>query len=254
MKYLLCILVGVSGLMTDVRAAGLSDADLAHIGRKVWINECAGTVSGLTSWNEGEDFASLGIGHFIWYPAGKPGPFEESFPALIRFLSQYGEPVPAWMRGTCPWGSREEFLAAQKSDRMEALRKLLVDTIPLQARFLAQRMQQALPKMLAAAGPGDAEKVRRNFERLAATGPGTFALIDYVNFKGEGTLETERYNGQGWGLLQVLEAMPEEGDTVREFSNAAKAMLARRVRNSPPARHEGRWLPGWDARVDRYAD
>jgi len=83
--------------------------------------------------------------------------------------------------------------------------------------------------------------------------PGTFALIDYVNFKGEGTLETERYKGQGWGLLQVLETMPEGGDPVREFSQAAKATLARRVRNAPPERHEERWLPGWDARVERYA-
>ena len=81
---------------------------------------------------------------------------------------------------------------------------------PLQARFIARRMREALPKMLAAAaGPAEAEKVRRNFERLEATAAGTFALIDYVNFKGEGTLETERYNGEGWGLLQVLEAMPE---------------------------------------------
>ncbi len=84
-------------------------------------------------------------------------------------------------------------------------------------------------------------------------GAGTFALIDYVNFKGEGTLLTERYNGQGWGLLQVLEAMPGEGDATRAFSQAAKAMLARRVRNAPPERHEERWLPGWEARVERYA-
>jgi hypothetical protein len=53
-------------------------------------------------------------------------------------------------------------------------------------------------------------------------------------------------------LLQVLEAMPETGDAVRQFSVAAKQVLARRVRNAPPARHEERWLPGWDARVDRY--
>jgi len=137
---------------------------------------------------------------------------------------------------------------------MEALRNLLAATLPLQARFLAQRMHEALPKMLAAAGPGEAERVRRNFERLEATGAGTFALIDYVNFKGEGTLETERYHGEGWGLLQVLEAMPEDGEATREFSQAAKAMLARRVRNAPPERHEERWLQGWDARVGRYAE
>lgn len=254
MKLLLCILIALGTFTAVGSPAELSDAELARIGHKVWINECAGTVSGLTSWNEGEQFASLGIGHFIWYPAGRPGPFEESFPPLVQYLGEQGQPVPDWLRGPCPWSTRAEFMAAQQSARMEALRNLLAGTVPLQARFIARRMQEALPKMLAAAGPGEAEKVRRNFERLAATGAGTFALIDYVNFKGEGTLETERYNGQGWGLLEVLDAMPEQGDPTRAFSQAAKAMLARRVRNAPPDRHEEHWLPGWDARVERYAD
>jgi len=254
MKSLLCLLIALGAWIARGNAAELSDAQLARIGRKVWINECDGTVSGLTSWNGGEEFASLGIGHFIWYPAGRPGPFEESFPLLAQFLAAQGVAVPDWMRGPCPWDTREAFMAARQSERMEQLRSLLAATIPLQARFLARRMQEALPKMLAVVAPVEAGRVRRNFERLAATGAGTFALIDYVNFKGEGTLETERYQGQGWGLLQVLEAMPEDGEAVPEFAVAAKATLARRVRNAPPERHEERWLPGWDARVERYAE
>ena len=245
--------IGLGVLAATARAGELSEADLARIGGKVWMNECDGTVAGLTSWNEGEAFASLGIGHFIWYPPGRPGPFEESFPMLMAYLAAQGTPVPAWMRGPCPWSTREEFMAAQGTERMNVLRTLLADTVALQARFLARRMHEALPKMLAAAEAGSARKVQGNFERLEATGPGTFALIDYVNFKGEGTLETERYKGQGWGLLEVLEAMPESGDAVREFSQAAKATLARRVRNAPVERHEERWLPGWNARVARYA-
>ena len=245
--------IGLGFIAVNAEAAQLSDAELARVGSKVWMNECGGTVAGLTSWNEGEAFASLGIGHFIWYPAGRPGPFEESFPMLMAYLAAHGTPVPGWMRGPCPWSTREEFMEAQGSERMDYLRTLLADTVGLQARFLARRMHEALPKMLAAAAPEEAGKVQGNFERLEATGLGTFALIDYVNFKGEGTLETERYKGQGWGLLQVLETMPESGDAVREFSQAAKATLARRVRNAPPERHEERWLPGWDGRVERYA-
>jgi hypothetical protein len=254
MKSLSWFIAGLALLAPFAHAAELSDAELARIGHKVWVNECDGTISGLTSWNEGEAFASLGIGHFIWYPAGRPGPFEESFPPLVRYLAAHGVSIPAWMLGACPWDTRADFIAAQSGDRMTALRHILASTIPLQARFLALRMHDALPKMLEAAAPGNAPKVRENFVRLQATGPGTFALIDYVNFKGEGTLASERYQGQGWGLLQVLEAMPAEGDAVREFSQAAKATLARRVRNSPPERHEERWLPGWDARVERYAE
>ena len=250
MKRLLCLLLP---LLPLAAVAQLSDTELSRIGHKVWINECAGTVSGLTSWNEGEEFASLGIGHFIWYPAGHRGPFQERFPPLAQYLAAHGRSVPAWMRGACPWNTRGEFMAAQHSERLEVLRSLLADTVPMQARFLARRMHDALPKMLAAAPSGKAQKVRRNFERLEATGAGTFALIDYVNFKGEGTLATERYKGEGWGLLQVLEAMPETGDAPRAFSQSAKTMLARRVRNAPTDRHEDRWLPAWQARVGRYA-
>jgi len=240
--------------MAAVARGGLSDAEVARIGRGVWENECGGTVAGLTSWNEGEAFASLGIGHFIWYPAGMRGPFEESFPKLMGYLAAHGVTTPAWMRGACPWGTRGDFLAAQGSDRMMELRRLLAGTVGLQGRFLAERMAEALPKMMAAAGPGEGEAVRRNFERLAATGAGTFALIDYVNFKGEGTLATERYKGEGWGLLEALEAMPGDGDARREFAQAAREMLERRVRNAPPERHEERWLAGWEARVARYAE
>src|SRR5207249_1771599 len=86
---------------------------------KIWQNECNGTISGLTSWNAGEDFASLGIGHFIWYPKGRRGPFEESFPKLVSFISKRGAKLPALLLGTgekpCPWNSRTEFLRAQLS-------------------------------------------------------------------------------------------------------------------------------------------
>jgi hypothetical protein len=238
-----------------VNAAEMAPEELARIGKKVWNNECAGTVSGLTSWNAGEDFASLGIGHFIWYPAGKRGPFEESFPVLVAYLEAHGKTLPGWLHGPCPWGSRAEFQMAQQNhgERMAELRGILADTVPLQAAFLVHRMHEALPRMLAVCPPEDAGRVRWNFERMEGTAAGTFALIDYVNFKGEGTLPTERYNGQGWGLMQVLAAMPKDGDAIHEFIAAAKAMLERRVRNAPPERHEERWLPGWEGRLERYA-
>jgi len=76
-----------------------------------------------------------------------------------------------------------------------------------------------------------------------------------VNFKGEGVLATERYAGQGWGLLQVLEGMKQETtgrEAVKNFAESAKAVLRNRVRNSPPERNEARWLPGWLKRVETY--
>ena len=242
-------------LLTAARGLALTDRELDSIGRRVWQNECAGTRDGLTSWNAGEDFASLGIGHFIWYPAGARGPFEESFPALVRFLAAQGAQPPAWLSGPCPWRTRAEFQAAFHGEKLTALRALLAGTIHLQARFLAQRMDAALPKMLASAPAAARENVRAQFARLAGSGAGTFALIDYVNFKGEGTKESERYHGEGWGLRQVLAGMRGTGaDAAREFGESASAVLARRVRNAPPERHEERWLPGWKSRVRAYGD
>ncbi|MFZ4681922.1 MAG: hypothetical protein ACOYMS_05440, partial [Terrimicrobiaceae bacterium] len=58
----------LSSSLVFAQSIQLSDAQANEIGRRIWKNECAGSVDGLTSWNSGEDFASLGIGHFIWYP------------------------------------------------------------------------------------------------------------------------------------------------------------------------------------------
>jgi hypothetical protein len=242
------------------RAITISHSDALKVGKRVWQNECNGTISGLTSWNQGEDFASLGIGHFIWYPQGRQGPFEESFPKLVSFVSSRGAKLPTFLLRVgggqpCPWNSRAEFLKAQITTEMNQLRRFLVDTIDLQAEFLVARLDAALPKMLAEAAPTDRTNVQQQFERLTKTPQGCYALIDYVNFKGEGVLQTERYKGQGWGLLQVLEAMRGNSDSGApdEFARAAKVVLTRRVQNAPADRHESRWLTGWLRRVNSYS-
>jgi hypothetical protein len=109
--------------------------------------------------------------------------------------------------------------------------------------------------MLAESGSANRAQVQERFDRVAGTASGCYALVDYVNFKGEGVLATERYAGQGWGLLQVLEGMSGETngrEAVKSFADSAKTVLKNRVRNSPPARNEARWLPGWLKRVDTY--
>jgi hypothetical protein len=235
----------------------ISDADALRIGRKIWQNESNGTVAGLTAWNAGENFASLGIGHFIWYPKDVHGPFEESFPKFLAFARERHVAIPAWLNQSpaCPWNSRAEFSSAQNSTQMRELRQFLSRTIDLQAHFLVARLQQSLSKMLEEAAPADRANVERQFARVASTPHGCYALVDYVNFKGEGVLHTERYHGEGWGLLQVLQQMQgtENGPgAAREFSNSAGTTLRRRVQNSPAERHEARWLPGWLNRVHSY--
>ena len=235
-------------------ADALTSKELDTVGRKVWQNECGGSRDGLTSWNAGEGFASLGIGHFIWYPKGVEGPYEESFPALVQFYGANGVKLPGWLKAgsDCPWNSKAEFQADFRSERMNELRDLLASTIREQSRFLALRMEKALPKLVGEAPAARRPIIEARFQKLAATGKGTFALIDYVNFKGEGTNPKERYRGQGWGLLQVLDGM-EEGDPVQAFSDSAARVLALRVKNAQP-KDESQWLKGWTNRVKSYAN
>ncbi len=227
------------------------------LGRKIWHNECRGTYSGLTSWNQGEEFASLGIGHFIWYPEGRKGPFQESFPALLEYLERHGAVLPDWLIVSVgsPWASRKEFLADFRSERMRDLRRILSQTMPLQARFIVARLEAALPRILAGLPVTEQARVRFQFYRMADQSAGVYALVDYVNFKGEGLKPQEHYGGESWGLLQVLQGMtgsvPGEA-ALDEFAASADLVLTRRVLNSPPERHEVRWLPGWRQRLRTY--
>lgn len=230
----------------------LTDPQALEIGKRIWKNECAGTVSGLTSWNAGEEFPSLGIAHFIWYPPGNRGPFEESWPGLARFLKTRGAPVQEWMLGPCPWNTRSAFMADLDGPRLAALRQMLSTTVSDQARYAARRLENALPKILAAAPAAQRGRIEENFRRVAAEPLGFYALMDYVNFKGEGVNPTERYAGQGWGLLQVLETMPTTGSALPEFAKAADTVLTRRVKNAPAGRNEAKWLPGWRNRLATY--
>src|SRR5881398_3665734 len=159
-----------TGLQTLV-AVTVSHSDALRIGKRIWQNECNGTIAGLTSWNEGENFASLGIGHFIWYPKGQRGPFEESFPKLVGFMTTRGVRLPALVARAgeqpCPWSSREEFRRAQRSEEMKQLRQFLADTVDFQTEFLIARLQSSLPKMLAEAAPANRPNIERQFERVA---------------------------------------------------------------------------------------
>lgn len=234
----------------------------AHdIGMKIWRNEAGGKVELLTHWNKGEDFASLGIGHFIWYVAGKPGPFTESFPGLLDALAASDRTLPAWLQGrpSCAWPDRDAFYAAFQSPRMLELRALLADTVDVQAGYAAKRLEDALPKVLAAADSNARPRLRTRFYAVAAAPNGVYALMDYVNFKGEGINPAERYDGLGWGLLQVLELMddaPAGQPSVEAFARGADAALTRRVEHAPAERRETerKWLPGWRKRLKTYTE
>ena len=204
---------------------------------------------------------SLGIGHFIWYPAGKKGPFEESFAEFLVYLEEKNKQLPAWLtegpESHCPWKDRLDFMRDSGSVRALDLRKFLLETKTEQIAFLIKRLQEALPTMVKNVPEADREQITRQFYRMARTPAGVYALVDYINFKGLGVVPTERYRGQGWGLAQVLGGMTGEEDGVaalEEFVRTAEGLLTERVNNAPVERNEVRWLPGWKNRVNSYLD
>jgi len=213
-------------------------------------------VSGLTAWNTGEEFPSLGIGHFIWYPSGFNGRFNESFPQLVRYAQSRGAKPPAVaLQADCPWSSRAAFQAGFNSSTMTGLRNWLASTVELQTDFIIAQSRGVLGKMSNSVSAGDRARLVSNYNKVAASSNGTYALIDYVNFKGDGTKVSERYGGQGWGLAQVLLGMREVSSgqaAAAEFAESAKRTLSRRIANSPASRGEKRWEAGWHNRCNTY--
>lgn len=233
---------------------------LEWIGTQVFQNECAGKETCLVHWNEGEAFPSLGIGHFIWYPEGVEGPFVESFPAMIQHLVAQEVVLPEWLTDLypfdAPWPDRDALLQTSETERTDELRDFLFRTRGQQAGFLVRRAEEALGRVVAAAPESDQSVISERIEALIRTPGGTYALIDYVNFKGEGLAATERYDGQGWGLLQVLQAMSggKSEPTLQTFRKAAAQVLVQRAENADKAIERERWLPGWLNRLETYRE
>ncbi len=261
LKYNLILFLWVSfifGHCVPCTGAELQPKDIARIGEKIFANECSLREDCLVHWNQGEDFLSLGIGHFIWYPKDQRGPFEESFPQFLSYVRNVGVSIPRWLNSDgpvfCPWPSRDDFLRNQKDPRLLELREFLAKTKPLQAEFIIKRFRESIPNLLDGQNLVQRQKIERQIHRLMATPSGVFAIIDYSHFKGFGTAISERYEGKGWGLLQVLLAMEEDkgADVLEQFVQKAKEALSERVRRSPKERHEHRWLAGWHNRVDSY--
>lgn len=259
-------LVMCSGIFSakahDKSSEPCNDDEIQEIASRIWFNEGAGKPEYLLWWNEGESFASLGIGHFIWYPPGTDMPFVESFPDFLGYVQKQGKTLPRWLARAavtgCPWHSRQSFMRAKETDsRMADLRRLLTRTVSIQASFIMSRLEPARVRMISAAHYRQRPAVEYHFNRLSSVCAGMYALVDYLNFKGDGTVASERYDGYGWGLLQVLLALkPPPADSqdawLNAFADAADQVLERRVRNAPPKRNEFRWLAGWQHRVSGY--
>lgn len=234
----------------------ISKEELTKIGEQIFKNEANSKPEKLVWWNYGENFPSMGIGHFIWYHKNYKGPFDEGMPKLKEYYIKQGIKLPRILAKNkySPWKNRDEMEAQRDTKDFQELISFFNNTKDIQiSHIYHDRLLTALNKILEKTN--NKEHVKLQFNRMANSPNGLYPLIDYINFKGEGILESEKYNGVGWGLLQVLEEM--QGDkkgqeALDEFSRGAIVVLTNRVNNSNPSRGEKRWLPGWIVRCKTY--
>src|ERR1700740_31683 len=107
MKKILFLFTAILALTLIPKPLRLTTRQAQTVGKKIWRNECGGSIEGLLSWNKNESFASVGIGHFTWCSSGKSCPFAQSFPSLIRFMVEHDIKIPTWLDNkngySCPW-------------------------------------------------------------------------------------------------------------------------------------------------------
>jgi len=239
----------------------LTKSEIMDIGKRIYKNECGGSTQYLTVWNKGEAFPSFGLGHFIWYPKGVEAKFVETFPTFVEFAQEKGAVLPPPLVPSpdnfdAPWTDRNDFMHNINHRNMIMIRHFLANHIALQTEFIINRSENALGEILKDLTAEKREDISTKYYKIANSKGGMYPLIDYVNFKGEGTSPKERYKQQGWGLLQVLEQMKPDtkiGDeTIYEFVRSARFILELRVINSPAENNEMQWLPGWKNRLKTY--
>lgn len=259
MKKIMTIHLLLLSILLSATPFDLTQDQLAELGNTIWQRECNKSAEKIVWWNRGEPCASLGIGHFLWFPRAKSKKFTETFPSLIAFLVERKAHVPEWLaknpKQPCPWNNYEHFMKQSTSTQAQELRTLLTSTVALQAEFILQRAEKALPAIVQKTPAEKRAHVRQQFNRMASSTRGIYALVDYINFKGEGINPKEQYAGHGWGLRHILQQMKgtEKGvNALQEFTHMAKKVLEQRVAHAPDQKMEVSRLNGWKNRVDGY--
>ena len=201
--------------------AGLTPEEIESVAKEVEKREVG--KEGLADWASTENFASLGRMHATW---GSQSVIQHgnSFIGFLQYAESKGATLPDFLKQNKenPWTSRQAFMAAKRGNdpRMVALIKFLDETRGIQAEYLVNRASQAFSNL----GASLPESARSKLTALLSTAKGMRAAIDYVNFKGEGSINSS----SSWGFANVIAAMSSEGDPVKSFSVAAREILASR--------------------------
>lgn len=223
----------------------------------IYMNETGGKPDALIIKNDKENVCSLGIGHFIWYPTGVKQQYKETFPGLLKELQKtdgaFKGAVDVEIPPTCPWKSTSELNAAKSTDVYKRLVAGL--TSPAGKRVQVNYMIERAREAIAETAKEDPDSVKKMLD-LLETEQGTYAVIDYVNFKGN-SAETEAYGDFHWGFKTAIYVMSKDETLKPEkrFQIAVETLLEMRVEEAKKlGKDESSFLTGWLKRVNTYSD
>lgn len=236
-------------LLLSLQAFFPNEEKMSVLENKIKRNE-ASSQDKVIYWHLHEPFPYLGVGRFIWFPRDSSFSYEEDFPSLLKFMKDKGHKLPAWLDQdfTCPWTTRQEFEKDQK--RQLELKQVLETGFELQIKFLVTNSFETFEKIVDSFDENVKSEMKNKIEHLLEDPRGLYALIDYCQFKGSGLNEKEFKDGRGFGLKQVIEALPVESLNVESFVKTAKDILKERAKNSHGL--DEKWLSSWINRLDRY--
>jgi hypothetical protein len=254
-------------LLRDIFEAPLTEKILSVVRDRISKIQLGGNPNNLILWSEGEEFALVGHLHLIWYPKNKKDIFDEGMPLFFKYLTAQNQKIPPWLQryDSFPWADRNSFLKAKEGNSIlfRRLNEWVSGVGDLQVGYVVSKMKDFLIKGLCEIHDEYSKSLFiTSFGNvyLASNGlvdaDGAYALIDYINFKGTGLSSTERYNGEGWGLFQVLQKMKSESKEMmglKAFVEAAKKVLARRIENAQTVgKYEKKLQNGWNKRLESY--
>ncbi|MCX5923503.1 MAG: hypothetical protein NTU89_02950 [Candidatus Dependentiae bacterium] len=244
-------------LLSQQNIMSLSPDVISRIGKQIWHNEASCREDYLTYWSDKESFPSFGIGHSIWIPQGHEVKYTQGFHPLCEHLKDNGIILPSWLEDSlstgAPWQNRTDFYNDQ--EKLQELRKLFSSTVAHQAQFMVIRLKNKLPEIINAAPKSKRKKVKRIIDLMLSSAIGTYVLVDYLNFKGDGLNPAEQSNGKSWGLLSVLLDMPEnltQTNVTKAFTVAATKKLLMLIEHSGPDYNRLNFFGGWITRLNTY--
>ena len=150
----------------------LTREQLLSVADKIFKNETGGSINELVAWNDGENFPSLGIGHFTWFKAsgGRSG-FGDSLPEMVAYYRKQGIKLPKILEENrfSPWQSKSELMAkkARGDKDIQELISFFDSTRDIQVMFIYERLKSSLDKMLNASS--NKENLKNQFNRMVET-------------------------------------------------------------------------------------